>query len=54
MKVDHLAEVAAAGGDPSRERAYIDLVQVVAEALGLSVGDASKHVLRIISERAKR
>lgn len=53
-KIDHLAEIAAAGADPALDYAFLDLVDVVSGALGLKVDEAADHVLRIVRERAKR
>lgn len=53
-KIDYLAELAAAGEDPALDGAFLDLVDVVAGALGLSAGEAGDHVLRIVRERARR
>lgn len=53
-RIDHLAEIAAGGDDPTRDRDYQELLPIVAAALGLTVKEASEHVLRIVRERAKR
>lgn len=53
-KIDHLAELAAAGVDPVLDYAFLDLVDVVSGALGLKPGEAADHVLRIVRERARR
>jgi hypothetical protein len=49
-----LAEIAAAGEDPALDHVFLELVDVVAEALGLKTAEAAEHVLRIVRERAKR